>query len=377
MRPSVYLDCNATMPVRPQVAVAVAEALAHPGNPSSVHRFGRLARRRTEDARERVAALVGAHPANVVFTSGGTEANNLAVRGCGRRRVLVSAVEHDSVLGAHAAPEIIPVDADGVVDLEALAALLGDEGDDTLVAVMLANNETGVIQPVAAVAELTRSRGALLHCDAVQAAGKIPVDLAALGADMLSLSAHKLGGAQGAGALVLADEALALAPLLRGGGQEKYRRAGTENVPGIVGFGVAAAIAADELGRTARLSLWRDRLERRAREIAPASTIFGAARARLPNTSCLTLPGVASDVQVMSLDLAGVAVSAGSACSSGKVAPSHVLRAMGATAEQAGSAIRVSLGWGSEEGDVDRFLDAWAALARRTGRAGSAAASAA
>lgn len=377
MPSTVYLDYNATAPVRPQVAEAVAESLAIPGNPSSVHRYGRLARQRLEEGRERVAALVGALPANVVFTSGGTEANALAVAGSSRRRVLVTAVEHDSILKAHPAPLVVPVDGDGVVVLDALAAMLGDDGSDSLVSVMLANNETGVFQPVAEVAAITRRRGALLHCDAVQAAGKVPLDLAALGADMVSLSAHKLGGPQGVGALVLADDALELRPLLRGGGQERFRRAGTENVPGIAGFGVAAALAGDDVEATAGLAVWRDRLERRARGMVPGTTIFGQTRARLPNTSCLTLPGVASDVQVMSLDLAGVAVSAGSACSSGKVAPSHVLRAMGASAAEAGSAIRVSLGWGSEEGDVDRFLDAWAALARRTGRAGTAAATAA
>lgn len=369
----VYLDYNATAPVRPQVAEAMTAALASPGNPSSTHRFGRLARRLVEEAREGVAALVGGDAANVVFTSGGTEANALALGGV-RRRVLVSAVEHDSVLKAVADAVVVPVDRHGVVDLDALDRLLSD-GGPALVSVMLANNETGVIQPLAEVAALARRHGALLHCDAVQAAGKLALDNVARCADLLTLSAHKLGGPQGVGALVL-GETVDVAPLLRGGGQERGRRAGTENVPGIVGFGVAAKLAADDLGAATALAVWRDRLEAQARAIVPGTAVFGAERPRLPNTSCLSLPGVPSDVQVMALDLAGVAVSAGSACSSGKVAPSRVLKAMGATAGEAGSAIRISLGWASEEGDVDRFLAAWTALARRAG-GGNVAASAA
>lgn len=372
----VYLDYNATAPVRPQVAEAMAAALATPGNPSSAHRFGRLARRVVDEARERVAALVGADPGNVVFTSGGTEANALAVGGVRRRRVLVSAVEHESVLKAAADAVLIPVDRHGVVDLDALDRLL-DGGGDALVSVMLANNETGVVQPLAEVATLARRRGALVHCDAVQAAGKLPLDMAARHADLLTLSAHKLGGPQGVGALVLGEAVVEVAPSLRGGGQERGRRAGTENVPGIAGFGVAAKLAMDDDPRAmAARGAWRDRLERQALAVAPRATVFGAERARLPNTTCLSLPGMPGDVQVMALDLAGVAVSAGSACSSGKVAPSRVLRAMGATAEEAATAIRISLGWASEEGDVDRFLEAWTILARRAGGMNTAASAA-
>jgi cysteine desulfurase len=363
MRRPVYLDYNATTPVRPAVAAAMAEALAAVGNPSSVHGFGRAARARLEAAREQVAALVGARPAQVVFTSGGTEANDLALTGAGRERVLVTAIEHDSVLKATAA-ETIPVERSGLLDLAVLERMLAARREPALVAVMLANNETGVIQPVAEAACLVHGHGALLHCDAVQATGKIAVDFNALGADLMTLSAHKLGGPAGVGALVIADH-VNLAARQRGGGQERGRRAGTENLAGIVGFGVAAEIAAAELGAMAGLAGLRDDLERRALVAKPGAFVFGREARRLANTSCIALPGVSSELQVMALDLAGVAVSAGSACSSGKVQPSHVLRAMGADAATAGSAIRVSLGWQSTAEDVERFLEAWCALAAR------------
>ncbi len=371
MTPAVYLDYNATTPVRPEAAAAVADALALTGNASSVHRFGRLARRKLEDAREAVAALVGAPAERVVFTSGGTEANNLALTGAGRARRLVSAGEHDSVLnvaaGVEGRAERIPLRRDGVVDLDALEARLGEDSRPALVSVMLANNETGVIQPIARAAETAHGRGALVHCDAVQGAGKIPVDMAALGVDLLSLSAHKLGGPQGVGALIVA-EGLELAPLMRGGGQERRHRAGTENLPGIAGFGAAAECALAGLERMAGLAELRDRLERCLRARAPEIKIYGAGAPRLPNTSCFGVPGLAAEIQVIALDLAGIAVSAGAACSSGKVAPSHVLGAMGASEAEAGSAIRVSLGWDSGAAGIERFLEAWSALYSRSAR---------
>ncbi len=362
MRRSVYLDYNATAPVRPPALAAVGAALAAVGNPSSVHGFGRAARARLETAREQVAALVGARPSQVVFTSGGTEANNLAVAGTGRARILASAIEHDSVLKT-AACELIPVDRSGVVDLAVLDRMLAAASAPAIVALMLANNETGVIQPVAEAARIVRAHGALLHCDAVQAAGKIAVDFGALGADLLSVSAHKLGGPPGAGALIVCDD-VEFGSRQRGGGQERGRRAGTENLPGIVGFGAAAAAAAG-LDAMARVAGLRDDLERRALAAVPGAILFGRAAPRLPNTSCLAVPGLSSEVQVMGLDLEGVAVSAGAACSSGKVQPSQVLRAMGVDALTAGCAIRVSLGWDSIADDVDRFLAAWCALAAR------------
>lgn len=369
----VYLDYNATAPVRPAALRAVTGALAVTGNPSSVHGFGRGARRLVEDARERIAAWAGAASAAVVFTSGGTEANALALRGWGRRRIVASAVEHPSVLAA-GVDAMIPVDDRGIIDLAALDRLLTEDSEPAVVAVMLANNETGVIQPVAEAARVAKARGAVVHCDAVQAAGRLPLSMAALGVHSLAVSGHKLGGPQGTGALLLADAEAEVKPLLAGGGQEKRRRAGTENVPGIAGFAAAVAELEDPDGERIRLAGLRDRLEAAARDLLPTVVIFGRDAPRLSNTTCLAVPGVAAQTMVMALDLAGVAVSAGSACSSGKVAPSHVLSAMGQGA-LAGSAIRVSLGWASSERDVDRFIEAFGSLMRRSAiREGAASA---
>ena len=363
MTRTTYLDYNASAAIRPQAAAAVAHALTLTGNASSVHGFGRRARACLEDAREAVAALVNALPSAVVFTSGGTEANNLALRGLAQegRRVLVSAGEHPSVLGAVDDAAQVPLGPDGVIDLARLEERLASDTRPALVSVMLANNETGVIQPLDAVVALARRHGALVHCDAVQAVGKIAVDMTGLGVDALSVSAHKIGGPQGVGALVAA-ESLVLAPLLRGGGQERRRRAGTENLPGIAGFGAAAALAVADLdvspGDSPRIAAMRDDLERRLREFAPEVTVVGAEAPRLPNTSCVAVPGLTAETLVMGLDLAGVAVSAGSACSSGKVAPSHVLSAMGLAEAVVAAAIRVSFGWASTSADVDHFIEA-------------------
>lgn len=360
-----YLDHNATTPLRPQAAAAVLRALEISGNPSSVHSQGRAARRVVEDARQRVAAFAGADPAAVVFTSGGTEANNLALRGCGRPRILVSSVEHPSVLEAVDDVAPIPVRESGIVDLAALQAMLGD-GSDKVVSVMLANNETGVIQPVAEVAELAHAAGALFHCDAVQGAGRMPLDFALMGCDMLTLSAHKMGGPKGAGALIVGDH-VPLAPILRGGGQERGRRSGTENVSGIAGFGAAADNATGEIEETGRLAMLRDDLEARLLQSLPEVRIIAPAAARLPNTSCIALPGISAETQVMAMDLAGFCVSAGSACSSGKVKASHVLRAMGMPDEIAACAIRVSLGHSNSEADMDAFTAAYRDFAERAG----------
>ena len=361
----IYLDYNATAPVKPAVAEAMAEALLAPGNPSSIHGFGRAARKRVEDARERIAALVDCAPAELIFTAGGTEANNTALKGAGRRVIVASTIEHPAVLRAAEACAgalvLLPVDAEGRVDMAALDGALAAHGPDALVSVMLANNETGVIQPVAEIAARARAAGALVHCDAVQAPGRIPLSFAALGVDMMSLSAHKFAGPKGIGALVV-RAGLDVAPLVHGGGQERGRRGGTENGAGIVGFGAAAALAREDLARAGAIAALRDRLEARLRETEPAVRVFSAGTARLPNTSCVTMPGVQSETQVMGLDLAGAAVSAGSACSSGKVEPSHVLRALGAPDEVGGCAIRVSLGWATTEGEIDRFARAWRAL---------------
>ena len=360
----IYLDYNAGAPMKPGVRAAIVEALALTGNPSSVHRFGREARRCVEDARERVAALAGARAADVIFTAGGTEANNLALSGSGRMRLLVSAIDHDSILAAAPGAEILPVRPDGRLDLDALRAVLAGDSRPALLSVQLANNETGVIQPVAEAAMLARAGGALVHCDAVQAAGKIPVAMGLLGVDYLSLSAHKLGGPPGVGALLAAPGA-PLAPAIRGGGQERRRRGGTENLPGIVGFGTAAELAAADLADQPRLARLRDRLEAAVAAAAPEAPVHGRDAPRLANTSCVGMPGVRSDLQVMGFDLAGIAVSAGAACSSGKIAESHVLRAMGVDPAAAACAIRVSLGWATEEAHVERFAEVWRDLYRR------------
>ena len=361
----VYLDYNASTPIKPAAVAAMTELLGRVGNASSVHGFGRQARRAVETAREQVAALVGAKPAQVVFTASGTEANNLALRGFPERAVLVSAIEHESVLRAAPDAPRIPVTADGVVDLTALEALLVAAGRPALISVMLANNETGVVQPIAEVAALGHRHGALVHCDAVQAPGRVALDLAALGVDLVTVSSHKCGGPQGAAALIARHDPAAL---VVGGGQERGRRAGTENVAALAGFGVAAELAHAELAEAPSIARLRDALETRVRALSNRAAVIGAGQARLPNTSCIALPGAKAETQVMALDLAGIAVSAGSACSSGKVAASHVLAAMGLPRRIAGAAIRVSLGWASRDGDIDRFVAAWGALAARPAR---------
>ena len=365
-----YLDHNATAPVRPEVAEAMARALTLPGNASSVHAEGRAARAAVERAREEVAALVGAEPKNVVFTSGGTEAAN-AVLTTSLRRVgekgadllLAGAVEHVCVLEGHRFPagafETIPVDGQGVVDLSWLSARMDGTGR-ALVSIQAANNEIGVIQPVAEAAAPVHARGGLLHVDAVQAAGKIPCNIKALGADVLTLSAHKLGGPKGVGVIVFASDDTDIGDrLIRGGGQERGGRAGTENVAGIVGFGAAAALAAVADGPGgASITALRDAAEARLRRLVQDVVVFGEKAARLPNTLAFAIPGIRAETALIRFDLEGVAVSSGSACSSGKVRRSHVLAAMGVDPALAEGAIRVSFGWNSTEEDVDRLMAA-------------------
>ncbi len=368
-----YLDYNATAPLRPEVREAMGEALSLCGNPSSVHAEGRAARAAIEAARADVASLAGARPEDVIFTSGGTEANALALAAPAGSawHCYVSAVEHPSVLaGGRFYPETttrIPVTSDGIIDLQMLASELAKHhlgGWRPLVSVMAANNETGAVQPVAETSEIVHSADGLLHTDAVQAAGRIELDIAALGADMLSLSAHKIGGPKGVGALVLGNGA-SVEPLIKGGGQERRRRAGTENVAGIVGFGVAAKLAAAELKNIGEVAELRDELEQGALAVAPGAAVLSAKVARLPNTSCIAVPGVKAETLVIGLDLAGIAVSSGSACSSGKVEASHVLSAMGVPDELAQGAIRVSLGFATKRADIDNFLKAFAELIAR------------
>ena len=354
-----YLDYNAEAPVKPAVSEAMADVIAHVGNPSSVHGFGRRARRAVESAREQVAALAGVAPGAVIFTSSGTEANNLALKGAQRGRLLVSAIEHDSVLGAAPGAVILPVDGRGIIDLGALRAALAEDGPPALVSLMLANNETGAIQPVAEAARIAHAHGALLHCDAVQAAGRLKIERAALGADLLSLSAHKMGGPQGVGALILGD-GVEINPQLAGGRQETGRRAGSENTAGIVGFGAAAGLAGEDLADASRIAKMRDHME--AEIIALGGILIGAHGPRLCNTACISMPGMPSETQVIGFDLAGIAVSAGAACSSGKVGPSRVLEAMGVDRDLASRAVRISLGWRTTVGDVERVIEGWAAL---------------
>ena len=372
MSERAYFDWNATAPLRPQAAAALREASALTGNPSSVHAEGRAARHAVEAAREKVAALVGARPADVIFTSGGTEANCLALSPAievlgdkaPRDRLLISAIEHPSVrAGGRFAPEVIediPVGSDGRVDLTALSDAVTRTARP-LVSIMLANNETGVVQPVAAAAAIVHAAGGLIHVDAVQAVGRIPCDIGALGADLLTLSAHKIGGPKGVGALVRSrDDIHFPVPLIRGGGQERGLRAGTENVAGIAGFGAAAAAAREKLAdEAAHMLVLRNELEAGICAIAPQAVILGAGAERLPNTTLFALPGLKAETAIIAFDLEGIAVSSGAACSSGKVQPSHVLEAMGVSPALVRSAIRASLGWTTTKADIDRLLSAW------------------
>jgi cysteine desulfurase len=352
----VYLDWNASAPLGEPARAAMAHAFTVAGNPSSVHAAGRAARKIIEDSRAAIAAASAAGSARIVFTGGGTEANALALNGFAPEACFVAATEHDSVFAPLAGAAVIPVDANGIVDLAALEQML-EATRPTLVAVMLANNETGAIQPIAEIARLTRAAGVRLHCDGVQAFGKIAVDFEALGCDTLALSAHKVGGPQGVGALIVRDT-VQVNPLLTGGGQELSLRAGTQNVAGIAGFAAAAKAISP---MTADL---RERLETTIRAAHIEATIHSAAAPRLPNTSCIGLPGADAQTQVMALDLAGFAVSAGAACSSGKVKASRTLAAMGA-GSGAGEAIRVSLGPTTTAEEIDSFARAWISLARR------------
>jgi cysteine desulfurase len=383
-----YLDHNATSPLRASARAAMQAALDAGGNASSVHGPGRAARARIDRARELVAKLGGADASSVIFTSGGSEANGLAIRGAVAgalaaedriTRIFVSAIEHESVRAtaatlAETIPGLklntIPVTSDGVIDLAAFRLQLMQGKGRAFVSVMAANNETGVIQDIAAVRRVLMTdggEGVLLHVDAVQAVGRIPV---AFDADYMTISAHKLGGPQGAGALVIKDDA-PVAPLINGGGQESGRRAGTENVAAIAGFGAAAHDATD-LGDMQRVMALRDRFEAELLSFAPDVVIFGRTVARLPNTSNFAIPGLSAETALIALDLDGVAVSSGSACSSGKVRPSHVLAAMGVDEALARGGLRVSFGWSSKDDDVDAAIASLRRLmARRAPRAAS------
>jgi len=378
----IYLDHNATTPPAAEVVEAMTRALRDEfGNASSIHAHGQRAKAAIDTARSEVARLIGAEPGDLVFTGGGTESDNLALRGvlaaapAGRRRLVVTAVEHEAVLntavalGRSGVPvETLPATQAGVVEPAALERLVAD--DVALVSVMLANNETGVIQPVAEFARLARERGALCHTDAVQAAGKVPVDVTALRVDLLSLAAHKFGGPKGVGALWL-RRGVPLAAVVTGGRQERNRRAGTENVPAIVGFGVAAALARRRLATdAARMAALRDRLESGILTTVPRSILNGAGSPRVPNTTNIAFEGVEAESLLIGLDLEGIAVSTGSACSSGTLEPSHVLRGMGLPHGRVQSSIRFSLGTSTSDEDVDRTLAVVPLVVERLRRVG-------
>lgn len=367
----IYLDYNATAPMRQNVLDQMISVMRDTGNPSSVHAAGRGAKRIVEEARSQVAALAGSRTRDVVFTASGTEANNMALRGCGADTLIISAGEHDSSLAAAKASGLkvhtINLDSNGLLDMAMLEDALQKAKSPTLVSVMTVNNETGVIQDVKAITHLVHTYGAKMHTDAVQAAGKIPIDLQDTGVDYLTLSAHKIGGPQGVGALVLAPT-VPLNPVIMGGGQELGRRSGTENVAGIAGFGVAAMDAITSVLNTSAIQALRDRLEDQILMITDQTSFIGKNTQRAPNTSCIVMPYVKGETQVMHMDLAGICVSSGSACSSGKVKVSHVLSAMGQGQGSADCAIRVSLGYDSTMADVDAFVAAWNSLYQRAGK---------
>ena len=381
----IYLDHNATSPLRESAKAAMLMALENVGNASSVHAAGRTARARIDKARERVAELVGAARSSVIFTSGGSEANAMALKGAvvgalvaedRLTRLFISAIEHESVRAcalalSESVPGLklneIPVNKDGAIDLEALRLQLMQGKGRVLVSVMAANNETGVVQDLEGVSRVLKAEGGegvLLHVDAVQAVGRVPLSFDALGADYMTVSAHKLGGPQGAGALIVKDGA-PLAPLVEGGGQELGRRSGTENVAAISGFGAAAKEAADFVNEMRRLASLRGRFEAELARIAPDAVVFGARMTRIANTSSFAIPGLAAETALIALDLDGVAVSSGSACSSGKVKPSHVLAAMGVDQSLARSGLRISFGWTSRDEEVDTVLTSLRRLIER------------
>lgn len=352
----IYLDYNATAPIRPQAAAKMQEVLSLPCNPSSVHGFGRAAKKHLEDSRQVIAEAISAWPNEIIFTASGTEANATALNSFPERKIFACASEHSSILKTveKLGGETLPVDGNGILKLEPLQEKLANCEKPALVSVMLANNETGIIQPIAEIAGICRKYSALLHCDAVQALGKIPVDFSLLGADMLTISAHKMGGAVGAAALV-AKNNIPLKPLIIGGGQELGRRAGTENVAAICAF--AAATSEINLGFMAKLRASFAAAEEKIS--AAGGIIIGRNSPRLPNTMCVSMPGMDNQIQLMNFDLGGFAVSAGSACSSGRIETSHVLLAMGIAKEIASCTIRISGGWNTTPQEIEKFTEKW------------------
>lgn len=367
MKQGIYLDYNATAPLRPEAAALMQTIFAYPHNASSVHSFGRAGRKYVEAAREQVAALCGAPTAQVIFNSGATEGNNSVLAHFKNERILISGIEHASVMDSvkeHTKNfETIPVSSEGIIDLATLENLLKKE-KTALVSVMAVNNETGVIQPTKEISSLAHKYGALYHCDGVQAAGRIPLSITDMGVDFLTLSAHKLGGPQGVGALVLG--LCGITPtLLHGGGQEKRARAGTENVAGIAAFGLAAHSAQQSIPTYQKLAALRDHLEQELIRRSPHIIIHGQNVQRVANTSLFSIPGLSSETLLMAFDLEGIALSNGSACSSGRVAFSPVLSAIGYREKNTGATLRISMGWATQERDIDLFLDIAAKILNR------------
>lgn len=361
----IYLDYNATAPIRPDVLKLVTKIMGQGvGNASSVHSYGRDARKYVEDARAQVAALCAVTPEQIIFTSGATESNNTILHGFKNKRVLVSAIEHPAILESASEAEKIPVKANGVIDMDAYQKMLNEGEPPALVSVMLVNSETGVIQPVKEMATLAHDKGALFHTDAVQGAGRVDISLDTLGVDYMSLSAHKMAGLQGVGAIIF-REGMEPPKFMMGGGQEKNCRAGTHNTAGIAGMGLAAQHALNSLNDDTIKNL-RDHLESEVRKISNEAIIYGADAPRVGNTSNIGLPGVPAETQLMALDLEGIAASSGSACSSGSFKPSHVLIAMGANEDAAKSALRISIGYATTQADIDRFLEVWSKIVERT-----------
>lgn len=360
---SVYLDYNATARIRPEVIELITQVMAEVGNASSVHGFGRHARKYVEDARLQVAKLCNTVPEQVVFTSGATESINTVLCGFKDKKVLISAIEHPAVMAAAPHAIEIPVTSDGLIDIKIYKELLEREKPD-LVSVMLVNSETGVIQPVPEMAALARETGALFHTDAVQGAGRIDISIDTLGVDYISLSAHKMAGPQGVGAIIY-KKGLELPKFMLGGGQEKNCRAGTHNTAGIAGMGLAADMALKNISTYQKLTKMRDDMEQAMRQISNNIIIYGENAPRVGNTSNVGIHGLPAQTQMMALDLEGIAVSSGSACSSGSFKPSHVLQAMGCNDDEAKNAIRISMGWKTTQEDIDHFLAIWSKMVQK------------
>lgn len=371
----IYLDHNATTPMRPEIIDLVTTIMQNVGNASSVHDYGRQARQYIETAREQVAALCAVTSDQVVFTSGATEAINTVLSGYRDQRVLISAIEHPAVIAAAPQAEIIPVTSDGLVDIDAYEAMLNDGAPPALVSIMMVNSETGVIQPIAELAKLAHDVGALFHSDTVQAAGRMDISFDKLGVDFMNLSAHKFAGPQGVGALITRD-GIDIPRFMLGGGQEKNCRAGTHNTAGIAGMGLAAEYAFKNISHYIDIQKLRDDMERQIGEIVDQASrpsacghgvvIYGQSAPRVGNTTNVGLAGMPAQTQMMALDLDGIAVSSGSACSSGSFKASHVLTAMGATDDEAKSALRISLGWNTTSDDIDQFLNSYKKIIERT-----------